>query len=222
MAQLKKYNLSGKEVGTVDLDDALLLKEVNSQMIKDYLVAFRNNQRQWSASTKTRAEVKCTGIKPHPQKGTGHARQGSFAAPHYRGGGVAFGPKPKFDQSVKMNKKEKRQVVKSLISEKIESGDLVVLELDAMNEPKTKVVAQFLKSTKFNENRVVFLAPSDHEDAAKKLSNQMFTKSLRNIPKKAFKRIDQLNGFDLALNQKIVLFAEAVVQLTAILGKEGE
>ena len=105
MADIKKYNLSGEQIGSVALDDALLEGIANPQMVKDYLVAYRANQRQWSANTKSRAEVNHSGQKPHPQKGTGRARQGYLGSPQYKGGGRVFGPKPKFDQNVKMNKK---------------------------------------------------------------------------------------------------------------------
>ena len=98
MPNLKKYNLAGQEVGEVTLEDSLTSANKNLQMIKDYLVAIRANARQWSANTKGRSEVNHTTKKPHPQKGTGNARQGSLAAPQYKGGGRVFGPKPKFDQ----------------------------------------------------------------------------------------------------------------------------
>lgn len=97
MATLKKYDISGKEIGEVSIEDNVLEYKGNPQMIKDYLVAVRNNARQWSANTKGRKEVNRTGKKPHQQKGLGRARQGCFAAPQYRGGGIVFGPKPKFD-----------------------------------------------------------------------------------------------------------------------------
>ncbi|HEV7736178.1 MAG TPA: 50S ribosomal protein L4, partial [Chlamydiales bacterium] len=91
MAILKKYDLSGKEVGSVQVDDAILQVSAHSQSIKDYIVAIRNNARQRSANTKRRGEVNHTGRKPHPQKGQGRSRQGDLAAPHYKGGGVVWG-----------------------------------------------------------------------------------------------------------------------------------
>ena len=97
MANLKKYDINGKEIGKVEIDDSLLSATANVQLVKDYIIAIRENARQWSANTKGRSDVNCTGKKPHPQKGTGRARQGSLAAPQYKGGGVVFGPKPKFD-----------------------------------------------------------------------------------------------------------------------------
>ena len=93
MAVVKKYNLGGDVLESVEVDDQLLQVLANSQMIKDYLVAYRRNQRQWSANTKTRPEVSHSGQKPHPQKGTGRARQGYLGSPQYKGGGRVFGPK---------------------------------------------------------------------------------------------------------------------------------
>ena len=124
MATLKKYNLAGKEIGQVAIDDRLIDVEANSQMIKDYIVALRANARQWSASTKTRGEVKHTTKKPHPQKGQGRARHGSLVTPQYRGGGRVFGPKPKFDQHVRINKKNVKQqfaffLLKNFIADRV-------------------------------------------------------------------------------------------------------
>src|SRR3990172_8715351 len=111
--------MSGKEVGVVQVDDAVLQMTAHPQSVKDYLVAIRKNARQWSASTKTRAEIQRTGRKPHPQKGQGRSRQGDLAAPQYKGGGIVFGPKPKFDMHVRINKKERRAAVRSMIVQKI-------------------------------------------------------------------------------------------------------
>src|SRR3989344_3609613 len=114
MALLKKYDLTGKEIGIVEVDDAHLEVKAHSQSIKDYLVAIRKNARQWSAHTKTRAEIQRTGRKPHPQKGGGRSRQGDLAAPQYKGGGIVFGPRKKFDQHIKINQKERRAAIRSL------------------------------------------------------------------------------------------------------------
>jgi len=115
MATLKKYNIDGEEVGKVEADKSLVDVQANTQMVKDYIIAIRANARQWSASTKGRSEVKHTTKKPHRQKGTGRARQGSLVTSQFRGGGVVFGPKPKFNQSVRVNKKEKKAAIKFLI-----------------------------------------------------------------------------------------------------------
>src|SRR5690349_5975615 len=134
----------------------MLKSSANSQMIKDYIVALRENARQWSAFTKTRAEVSHSGQKPHPQKGTGRARQGYLGAAQYKGGGRVHAPRPKFDQHVRINRKEKRAVIRHLLIEKIQGNRLHVLEAGVMNEPKTKVVAEFLKKRNLGK-KVLFL-----------------------------------------------------------------
>jgi large subunit ribosomal protein L4 len=105
MATLKKFDFTGKEVGEEGFDDEFLIKETNKQLVKDYIVALLKNARQWSANTKGRSEVNKVKQKPQQQKGTGRARQGFLGAPQFKGGGVVFGPKPKFNQHVKINRK---------------------------------------------------------------------------------------------------------------------
>lgn len=119
MTIIKKYNIAGSVVGELSIDERLVQKTANSQMIKDYIVAIRNNARQWSANTQTRPEVSHSGQKPHPQKGTGKARQGYLGAPQYKGGGRVHSPRPKFDQHVKINRKEKERLIEILLLKKL-------------------------------------------------------------------------------------------------------
>src|ERR1700689_3249769 len=107
-------------------------------MVKDYIVAIRENARQWSANTKGRSEVNHSTKKPHPQKGQGRARQGMLSAPQYKGGGRVHTPKPKYDQHVRINKKERRAAIRSLIGEKIRDKCLHVLESTSLDAPQTK------------------------------------------------------------------------------------
>lgn len=216
MATLRKFDLQGNEVGVVEIADSSLALDVNTQLVKDYLIAIRANQRQWSASTKERNEVNHTTAKPHPQKGTGKARQGSLAAPQYKGGGVVFGPKPKFDQHVKINKKEKRAAIRYLLSQKIKKGEIIVLASAEMSEPKTKVVSEFLEKTQLSNKRVMYLAESS--EIASPEAYFTFTKSMRNIKKQHFKHFGNVNGYELAINQGIVLMESAVEELKAMLG----
>jgi large subunit ribosomal protein L4 len=156
VATLKKYNLAGKEVGQVSIDERLINAEANGQMVKDYIIALRANARQWSANTKTRAEVKHTTKKPHPQKGQGRARQGSLVAPQYRGGGRVFGPKPKFDQHVRINRKERKAAIRFLLAEKLKENRVRLIDDTAMDAPKTSMLAQFVKGFELR-GRVLFL-----------------------------------------------------------------
>ncbi len=211
MACIKKLDLSGNEIGEVAIEDAILQNEANSQMVKDYLVAIRNNARQWNACTKTRAQVNHTTKKPHPQKGTGRARQGSLAAPQYKGGGRAWGPKPKEDQHVRINKKERHKAIASLLSDKIKTGRAYILALPAFDEPKTKKVAAFLKKSELKDKRVLFVGEAKGGQLA-------FVKSLRNIGKAKYLLAPNLNGYDLALCHTLVLLETAVEGAKALLG----
>ena len=139
MTTLKKYDLKGKEVGHVKVAEKLATAEAHGQMIKDYIVALRANARQWSANTKGRSEVKHTTKKPHPQKGGGRARQGCLVAPQFRGGGTVFGPKPKFDQHVKTNKKERQAAIRFLLAEKFRDNKLHIVEDFSMKAPRPKM-----------------------------------------------------------------------------------
>lgn len=216
MPSLKKYNISGEQIGEIALDDQSLKTGVCPQMIKDYIVAIRANARQWSANTKGRSEVNKTGRKPHAQKGTGNARQGCFAAPQYKGGGRVHGPKPKFDQHVRINKKERRAAISFLVSEKIINDKLVVLENTSIETPKTKLIAQFLAKGNFNDRRIIFVG-EDPFDAQNEDQYATLMLSMRNIPDMNFKRVFNLSGYDLALNGLIVVMESAVDELKQLL-----
>jgi large subunit ribosomal protein L4 len=214
---LKKYNLKGETVGEVEIDPAFLETEANNQMIKDYIVALRANARQWSANTKGRTEVNHSNKKPWRQKGTGNARQGTLAAPQFKGGGVVFGPKPKFNQYVRMNRKEKRLAIRHLLATKLQKQNVILVEdavfLDALAAPKTKVVAQFLKNQGLYGKRLLFIAPTA-EDMGKYAH---FRKSTRNFPKSAFALAPNLNGYDLIASHGLVMTASALEELTHLL-----
>ena len=211
MATLKKYDLSGKEIGEVVIEDTLLTKEANSQMIKDYLTAIRANARQWCAHTKSRSEVSHSGQKPHPQKGTGRARQGYLGAPQYKGGGRVGTPRAKFDQHVSINQKEKRAAVRFLLSEKIQGNQLFVLKSSALKKPATKKVVDFLASQQIAGKRVLFLGLTSKED-------ENFVRSMRNIPKAEFMLVANTSGYDVALTSTIVILEPAVEKFLEILG----
>jgi len=217
---LKKYNLAGQVLGEVKLDEKLLSSEICPQAIKDYLVALSANARQWSANTKTRPEVAHSGQKPHPQKGTGRARQGYLGAPQYKGGGRVFGPRPKFDQHVRINKKEKRGAIRHLLIEKIKDARLHLLEWDnSFTEPKTKAVAQFLEKAQLEGKRVLFLRrPAEAEKVEP--SRDAFLKSVRNIPRTEIRMLPNVNGYDLALSNDVVLFSEGFDELVLMLRGE--
>ena len=214
MASIKKYNLDGKLLEEVAIDAELLSGETCSQLIKDYLVALRANARQWSASTKGRSEVSHSGQKPHPQKGTGRARQGSLASPQYKGGGRVFTPRPKFDQFVRINRKERRAAIRQLLVEKIRGSRLYILDAQGMQEPKTKIMAEFLSKLNLNEKRVLFMAPDEGKGSIERVC---FQKSIRNIPKVLYRLAQNVNGYDVVVSHDIVIMANALDQLKSIL-----
>lgn len=228
MASLKKYSFEGKEVGSIDVSDDLMNAEANEQMVKDYIIALRANARQWSANTKGRSEVNHTTKKPHPQKGGGRARQGSLAAPQYKGGGRVFGPKPKFDQHVKMNKKQRRAAIRFLVGEKLRNEKVTVVDGIEIAEPKTKSVVGFLASQELTNKRVLFVGEGQYAefeigDFKEQFScptdqHKGFVKSMRNIPKTEFALASNVNGYDLLLANQIIITEKAFQEWEAWLG----
>jgi large subunit ribosomal protein L4 len=223
VADIKKFDLSGKEKGQVTVKDEVLERGANSQMIKDYIIALRANARQWSAHTKSRSEVAHSGQKPHPQKGTGRARQGYLGAPQYKGGGRVGGPRAKFDQHVSINRKEKRAAIRFLLAEKIQNNNLIILEDEAFKAPKTKKVADFLKGRELFGRKVLIIADLAEKPKAKKNSKKEtkkddnFLKSLRNIPRAAYIVLDNVSGYDILAHRDIILMEPAVDKLMKIL-----
>lgn len=222
MGTIKKFNLKGESVGEVTVEDWLSQAEANGQMIKDYIVALRNNARQWSASTKTRSEVVHTTKKPHPQKGGGRARQGSLVSPQYRGGGRVHTPRPKFDQFVRINKKEKKAAIRYLIGEKIRQNKLFVIENTDLDQPKTKSITAFLKALDIDK-RTLFLGEGTwgeieigehvHRFSVPTEQHTNFIKSLRNLPKVEFTLATNVSGYDLLVAQNLVVSEMALTEL---------
>jgi large subunit ribosomal protein L4 len=223
VANIKKFDLTGKEKGQVTVKDEVLERGANSQMIKDYIVALRANARQWSAHTKSRSEVAHSGQKPHPQKGTGRARQGYLGAPQYKGGGRVGGPRAKFDQHVSINRKEKRAAIRFLLAEKIQNDNLIILEDEAFKAPKTKKVADFLKGRELFGKKVLIIAdlgekkPSVKKKKSDTKKDDHFLKSLRNIPRAAYIVLDNVSGYDILAHRNIILMEPAVDKLMKIL-----
>lgn len=223
MATLKKYNLKGQETGQVTVDERLANAEAHGQMIKDYIVALRANARQWSANTKTRSEVNHSTKKPHPQKGGGRARQGMLSAPQYKGGGRVFGPRPKFDQHVRINKKERKAAIRCLLAEKIAENRLHIISEPHLKEPKTKTVSHFLKAVGLDGSRVMFLGEAHYaevktEGESKRVTvrhdkHDNFIKSVRNIPKVSFALATNVSGYDVLVAKDIFVTESALNEL---------
>ena len=137
MANVSVFNMEGNEVGTIELNDAVFGVEINENLVHQAVVLQLANNRQGTQKAKTRSEVSGGGRKPWRQKGTGHARQGSTRAPQWTGGGVVFAPVPR-DYSFKMNKKEKRAALKSVLTSRVQENKLVVLDELKLDAVKTK------------------------------------------------------------------------------------
>lgn len=219
---LKVFNLEGKKVGELDVDSSFADAQINSQVVKDYITALRANARQWSANTKGRSEVKHTTKKPHPQKGGGRARQGSLVAPQYRGGGRVFGPKPKFNQHVRMNKKERKAVIRFLIGEKIRNDLITVINDFDMEEPKTKKIVNFLDKQGIS-GRTLFIGEGNFVEVGegnetKKVSvrcdkHTNLIKSIRNLPKTEFALSSNVNGYNVIVANNMIVGKTAFKQL---------
>ncbi len=204
MASVKVYNIEGKEVGTMELNDAVFGVEVNEHLMHLAVVSQLANKRQGTQSAKTRAEVSGGGRKPWRQKGTGHARQGSTRAPQWTGGGVVFAPKPR-DYSVKMNKKEKAAAIKSALSSKVAEEKFIVVDGLAFDEIKTKKMAAVLDNLKVNKALVVL---------DKKDENVIL--SARNIPEVRTTVSGSVNVYDVLKYDNVVITKEAVAQIEEV------
>ena len=154
--QVKVYNTEAKEIGTLELNDAVFGCEYNEPLIHQAVVAYQANQRQGTKSALTRTEVRGGGIKPWRQKGTGRARQGSIRAPQWIKGGVVFAPKPR-DFRKKLNKKMKTQAFRSAISYKVANNELVVVDDIKLSAPKTKLVAAILKNFGYDKRTLLLV-----------------------------------------------------------------
>ncbi|MBR3638488.1 MAG: 50S ribosomal protein L4 [Lachnospiraceae bacterium] len=204
MAQVSVYNMEGKEVGKMDLNDEIFGIEVNEHLIHLAVVQHLANMRQGTQKAKTRSEVSGGGRKPWRQKGTGHARQGSTRAPQWTHGGVVFAPTPR-DYSFKMNKKEKRIALKSALTSKVEDGNLIVLEDLKFDEIKTKNFAEVLKKLDAKKALVVI-----------KENDKNVVLSARNIPDAQTAIADNINVYDVMKAGTVVLTKDAVSKIEEV------
>ena len=199
MANVSVYNMEGKEVGTIELNDAVFGVEVNEHLVHMAVVQQLANNRQGTQKAKTRSEVSGGGRKPWRQKGTGHARQGSTRSPQWTGGGVVFAPVPR-DYSFKINKKEKRAALKSALSDKVANGKLVVVDALTFEAPKTKEFAKVMTNLNVNDKALVVLNDND--------ANVVL--SAKNIPTVKTSLTNTINVYDVVNAKTLVLTQDAV------------
>lgn len=198
MANVSVYNMEGKEVGTIELSDAVFGVEVNEHLVHMAVVQQLANNRQGTQKAKTRSEVSGGGRKPWRQKGTGHARQGSTRSPQWTGGGVVFAPVPR-DYSFKLNRKEKRAALKSALTSRVQSSRLVVVDELKFDEIRTKSFAQVMKNLDV-KNGLVIVNEND--------ANVMM--SAKNIAAVKMALPNTINVYDIMKAGKVVLTKDAV------------
>ena len=204
MANVSVYNMEGKEVGTIELNDAVFGVEVNEHLVHMAVVQQLANNRQGTQKAKTRAEVSGGGRKPWRQKGTGHARQGSIRAPQWKGGGVVFAPVPR-DYSFKMNRKEKQAALKSALSDKVAGGQLIVVDELKFDEIKTKNFVNVMNNLKVVKGLVV-LAEND----------QNVVMSGRNVADVDTTLVNMINVYDVVKAKTLVLTKDAVSKIEEV------
>ena len=204
MAKVAVYNMEGKEVGSMDLNDAVFGVEVNEHLVHMAVLQQLANNRQGTQKAKTRSEVRGGGRKPWRQKGTGHARQGSIRAPQWKGGGVVFAPVPR-DYSFKLNKKEKRAALKSVLTSRVQENKFIVVDELKMDEIKTKTFKGVLDNLNA-EKALVVLNDMDANVIA----------SAKNIPTVKTTQTNELNVFDALKYDTVVVTKAAVAKIEEV------
>ena len=205
MPKIDVYNMEGKKVSDVELNDNVFGIEPNEAVVHSVLVNYLANQRQGTQSTKTRAEVRGGGKKPWRQKGTGRARQGSIRAPQWVKGGIALGPRPR-SYKYTVNKKERRLAIRSVLSSKVLENNLVVLDKAEMKEIKTQAMVKTLANLKV-EGKTLILLPERNENVQK---------SARNIKNVKTTLVNTINVYDLLKYNKLVVTLDAVKKLEEV------
>ncbi len=205
MPKIDVYNMQGKKVSDVELNEAIFGIEPNEAVVHSVLVNYLANQRQGTQSTKTRSEVRGGGRKPWRQKGTGRARQGSIRAPQWVKGGIALGPKPR-SYKYTVNKKERRLAIKSVLSSKVLENNLIVVDKMDLKEIKTQNMVKALNSLKI-EGKALIMLPE---------RNEIVQKSARNIEGVKTTLVNTINVYDLLKYSKLVITLDTVKKLEEV------
>ncbi len=204
MANVSVYNMEGKEVGSMELNDAIFGVEVNEHLVHMAVLQQLANKRQGTQKAKTRSEVSGGGRKPWRQKGTGHARQGSTRSPQWKGGGVVFAPTPR-DYSFKLNKKEKRAALKSALTTTVNENKFIVVDDLSLDEIKTKKMVSALKA--LNAEKALVVLGGNNENVAL---------SARNIPTVKVAYINTINVYDILKYNTLVVSKDAVAAIEEV------
>ena len=204
MANVSVYNMEGNEVGTLELNDAVFGVEVNEHLVHMAVVRQLANKRQGTQKAKTRSEVSGGGRKPWRQKGTGHARQGSTRSPQWTGGGTVFAPVPR-DYSFKLNKKEKRAALKSVLTSKVQENKFIVVDELKLDEIKTKKFVAVMNNLKAEKALVVLNEKNDN-----------VIKSANNVPTVKTALTNTINVYDILKYDTLVLTQDAVATIQEV------
>lgn len=205
MPKVTVYDMSGNNVGEIELSEAVFGIEPNPSAVHQVIVNYLANQRQGTQSTLTRSEVRGGGRKPWRQKGTGHARQGSIRAPQWRKGGIALGPKPR-DYSYTLNKKLRRLALKSVFSDKVQSADLIVVDNITVDGFKTKTMVNMLKALGADKKALIVMPEK----------NEQVIRSAANIPGVKTALVNTINVYDIVNAEKFIVDKEAVQKLEEV------
>jgi large subunit ribosomal protein L4 len=206
MPKVALYNVSGNQVGEIELADGIFGITPNSYVVHDAVIMQQAAERAGTHKTKGRSEVRGGGRKPWKQKGTGRARQGSIRSPQWKGGGIVFGPTPR-SYAYKLPKKVRRLAIKSVLSAKVNDNEIIVLDALTMNAPKTKQFAEVLKNLKADRKALVVTAAYDDNVAL----------SARNIPGVKFVTAEGINVLDVVRYDKLIITKEAVQKVEEVL-----
>lgn len=204
MANISVFNIEGKEVGSIELNDAVFGVNVNEHLVHMAVVAQLANKRQGTQKAKTRSEVSGGGRKPWKQKGTGHARQGSTRSPQWKGGGVVFAPQPR-DYSFKMNRKEKQAAICSALTTKLNENKLIVLDEFKLGEIKTKAAKKVLEDIKANKALIIL---------GEKEENVIL--SARNLESVATTLTNSISVYDILNHDSLVITKDAVSKIEEV------
>ena len=200
MANVSVYNMEGKEVGTLELNDAVFGVEVNEHLVHLAVVAQLANKRQGTQKAKTRSEVSGGGRKPWRQKGTGHARQGSTRSPQWKGGGIVFAPTPR-DYTIRLNKKEKRAALRSALTSRVQDNKFIVVDELKFDEIKTRKFQNVMVS-----KALVVLADNDQNTVL----------SARNIADVKTSQVGSINVYDILKYNTVVATKAAVASIEEV------
>ena len=204
MANVSVYNMEGKEVGTLELNDAVFGVEVNEHLVHLAVVAQLANKRQGTQKAKTRSEVSGGGRKPWRQKGTGHARQGSTRSPQWKGGGIVFAPTPR-DYTIRLNKKEKRAALRSALTSRVQDNKFIVVDELKFDEIKTRKLQNVMDNLKVSKALVV-LADNDQNTVL----------SARNIADVKTSQVGSINVYDILKYNTVVATKAAVASIEEV------